>query len=230
MAEQRVTLLLFVAFLSFAHGGEHSMAGSRGNKDRRVQALRRLMSERGDPGEMRSDLFNEIEASERYDDRAAAIVFACMVESALESAITKHFVSSPEHVARLFSYQGNEGCLANFAAKVAIGEALGIFDELMRKDLNVIRDVRNAFAHTQVKVTFDTEAIRLACNEIVDKVEILYYRNAVVNVDSPRKMYTMLAAKLHFYLTWEETKPLRFKESKIYSNLYPSRSSPDKSP
>ena len=51
----------------------------------------------------------------------------------------------------------------SLSAKIRIGFSLGVFDEFIRDDLECIREVRNAFAHTMLDITFATEQVTNVC-------------------------------------------------------------------
>jgi hypothetical protein len=50
--------------------------------------------------------------------------------------------------------------------------ALGIFGQQTRADLNCIRDIRNAFAHSRALISFATPEVRDACGQLQTR-----YRN-----------------------------------------------------
>jgi hypothetical protein len=45
--------------------------------------------------------------------------------------------------------------LSSFSAKIELGFALGLYDDKLRHPLNMIRDVRNEFAHNMDATSFD---------------------------------------------------------------------------
>lgn len=212
------------------------MAG--GKKDAAYRALQRLMEEPGLPGEMLLDLAASLtdDPADRlarmlggkpdYDDRAAALVYGAMVEQSLEIALSTHFVVDVKESNRLFSYADDDGYIANFAAKIALGHALGIYDHQMRGDLTWIRHIRNAFAHARLDVGFHTEAIILACDQ-------LRFPRHNPKWVTPRQKFTATAGLVAMFLRGAgiSVRPLRFDHPgvlAIYSLYYPP--SPDKSP
>lgn len=78
-------------------------------------------------------------------DRAAAIVAAAILESTLEEGIVNRLLPmSNSHRATLF---GGEASFATFSAKINLGLSLGLYGNKTRSDLNLIRKIRNEFAH-----------------------------------------------------------------------------------
>lgn len=63
-----------------------------------------------------------------------------------------------EHRARLFDYD-RQGPLASFDARIGMAAALRICGPQTVADLDSIRHVRNAFAHTATNLSFDSDAV-----------------------------------------------------------------------
>lgn len=94
-------------------------------------------------------------------DRGAAILLATNLETALQSAIERLLAVSDDARHELF---GSENApIGTFSNKIRIGHALRIFGDETRGNLEIIRRIRNAFAHVKIPITFDTEQVRNAC-------------------------------------------------------------------
>ena len=63
--------------------------------------------------------------------------------------------------------------LSTFYGNIHLAFALQLVSETVRDDLDVIRRVRNAFSHSILPLTFDTEEILLEINRLQHKS---YYR------------------------------------------------------
>jgi hypothetical protein len=101
---------------------------------------------------------NELDAVwseiDRQSHRAAAVLGGAMVEDALQFAIQAHFVMlSKTDKKKLFEYPAP---LSSFDAKIRIGYAVGLYGPVVRNDLNLIRRVRNGFAHAKKPISFET--------------------------------------------------------------------------
>jgi hypothetical protein len=91
-------------------------------------------------------------------DRTAAIVLASWVERELEQWI---IIALPRHDKKTVeNLQGRDGALNSFYSKIHLGYALALYDETTRANLDIIRRVRNAFAHTPQPIDFETDEIR----------------------------------------------------------------------
>jgi hypothetical protein len=90
-------------------------------------------------------------------NRALALVGANLVDHSLRLALLSHFAELPEkEVDALF---GMNGALKSFANKTKIAYALTIIDSHDKNAIDVIRAIRNAFAHTSMHVSFRTPAV-----------------------------------------------------------------------
>jgi DNA-binding MltR family transcriptional regulator len=102
--------------------------------------------------------FPEIgEEAFQSSDRTAAIVLASGVERILEQSI---IAVLPRHddrtVERLL---GRDGPLDSFYGKNQLGYALGIYGGTALKNLEAVRKIRNAFAHSPLKINFETAQV-----------------------------------------------------------------------
>jgi hypothetical protein len=94
-------------------------------------------------------------------DRSGAILLAAQIERFLEFAIISNLqpVDDATHVALI----GREGPLSTFFSKAYLGYAMGLYDGKILQDLNIIRRVRNVFAHAVRSVDFRTTEIADEC-------------------------------------------------------------------
>jgi DNA-binding MltR family transcriptional regulator len=126
-------------------------------KEISLRRLTRLPPE----GRELSQVWDEIN---KQHHRAAAIMAGAMVESALEGLLDRLFVElSDDEYQTLFDYPGS---LSSFGSKIMVGYAAGFYDKTLKKDLDIIRVVRNAFAHAKKPITFDTLQIAAEINQI----------------------------------------------------------------
>ncbi len=87
----------------------------------------------------------------------AAVLGAVMVEHELELLLRRRFFRKDDET--WWSLVSENGPLSSFYGKILMGYAFGIYDEKIRDDLNVIRHVRNAFAHAKRLIDFDNELV-----------------------------------------------------------------------
>lgn len=99
-----------------------------------------------------------------YEDRAFAIVGGTLLERGLEAAVLRKFVDLKKSDYRAL-FEGTAP-LSSFSAKIKIAHALGVLNDGCKKDLEVIKDIRNAFAHSIAEIDFATPDIAKFCKRI----------------------------------------------------------------
>lgn len=95
-----------------------------------------------------------IEEIQHTSDRTAAIVLASWVERTLEQFVLAALPRNDERTGKKLLER--DGPLGSFYAKIHLGFALGLYEEATRDNLDIVRAVRNAFAHSAVQITFET--------------------------------------------------------------------------
>jgi DNA-binding MltR family transcriptional regulator len=100
-------------------------------------------------------------------DEAAVLVGGALLEHALKDAITRHFRKGlkEKEIARVFDFDSN-GPLATFSAKIKLSYLLGIGGKKTNDDLDNIRVIRNVFAHTPRRVSFEDDEVVAACDDL----------------------------------------------------------------
>lgn len=96
-------------------------------------------------------------------DRVAAIMGAALVEDNLRIAIAACLENDTDEKALFFDQGAPFGTLK---AKSVAGLALGLFNKPVQRDLDVIREIRNQFAHALLSIGFDNPEIAAACGRL----------------------------------------------------------------
>jgi hypothetical protein len=89
---------------------------------------------------------------------AAAIVGSVSVEHHLEKLLRSRFKRTDDQTWKMLM-EDEPRPLNSFYSKIVVGYALGIYDLGMRNDLNIVRNIRNAFAHSPKQIKFDHPTI-----------------------------------------------------------------------
>lgn len=110
-------------------------------------------------GEETEAIIEAMDASET--DRGCALIGSSIAERALKQIIELHAHNVPKN--KLDELFGGEAPLANFSARITIAYAFGMIDGNIRSDFDRVREIRNAFAHSMIHVTFKTPAVAHAC-------------------------------------------------------------------
>jgi hypothetical protein len=99
----------------------------------------------------------------RQTDRSAAIIGSAYVEDALEGLLSAHIVARSN--SDLNEVYGRDGPLGGFSAKTRMAYALGLLGPRTRSDLNLVRKVRNRFAHEFFEhLSFGDKQIAQCCS------------------------------------------------------------------
>lgn len=92
---------------------------------------------------------------ERSSDRACAIIAGSLVETCVDTLLKR--VVTDENIWKARS--NSSGAFGSFAVKIDLARLMGLITPLAHKDLVIIKDVRNRFAHDYEITDFDTPAI-----------------------------------------------------------------------
>jgi hypothetical protein len=98
------------------------------------------------------------EIRETPSPRAAAIIAVAYLESVLRFVIASRFVFLTNDELNTTLHKMG-GPLNSFSQATELGFALGLYGQMIHCDLNIIRVIRNAFAHTMKPLSFDTPDI-----------------------------------------------------------------------
>jgi hypothetical protein len=95
-------------------------------------------------------------------DRHFVLMLALEVENTLRYAITSVLPNNDRSI--IDKMMDRDGVLSNFSRKIDLGYALALYEKQMHKDLTIIRNIRNSFAHTLIAITLDTPQVS---NEVI---------------------------------------------------------------
>ncbi len=137
-----------------------------------------------------------IEELESQTDRGAAIIGASLLDKRLEKAIRVHLLDN-KVTDELFKSQ----VLGSFSAKIDLAYSLGLYGKKSYDDLNLIRRIRNEFAHFDTPLNFASESVANRCAELwfPKKVEI---NNQPLSPKEPRAQY-LRAINILNSLLWQ---------------------------
>jgi len=106
-------------------------------------------------------------------DRGAAILLAANVEICLRFAIERNLVTTGDYYRLLFR---SGAPLNSFESKIRIGYTMGLFGDQTKYNLDCIKGIRNAFAHSIIPINFETREVKAVC-ETMNTPEICFPRS-----------------------------------------------------
>lgn len=98
---------------------------------------------------------------------AFAVIGGVMVEHALDKHLRRRFSKVTDEEWEILV--SDNGPLSSFYSKILLGRAFRIFDEKTQGDINIVRVVRNAFAHSKKLIDFNDQFI---CDELAEAKHI----------------------------------------------------------
>ena len=134
------------------------------------------------------DILAALKEAATSSPRAAAIVATSLVEDALRWCLCGWLIPNVNE-AQVFDNETSP--LRTFNAKIIMGYSLGIYGEITRDDLHIMRYIRNAFAHSPRAITFDTPnvttlCLRLAYLDHAEAVHSATTHSPISSVTDPR--------------------------------------------
>lgn len=106
------------------------------------------------------DRSKSAEGLQGESDRAVSLITAAFLDDALELLLRKCLIDRAKITDELF---GSDRPLGSFSARVKMAYCLGHISRRTFEDLEVIRSIRNDFAHSRESITFATPSIRDRC-------------------------------------------------------------------
>jgi DNA-binding MltR family transcriptional regulator len=134
------------------------------SRDNALKALRLLLREPVSYHKTPRELFSpDYIYGDATKDRAVALVAATILDQFLKTALLARFVKLNSTEDDEIFGPSDSAPLSSFSARIKVAYALGIYDRDFRKDLDMIRNIRNVFAHAHGHVDFHTPAVVDAC-------------------------------------------------------------------
>lgn len=109
-----------------------------------------------------SEVLDFRSALDSETDRGCALMAASYLDDQLKRLLTAFFVDDPKSVQALFE---GTGALSSFSSRIEAVYALGLVPRAARRDLDLIRKIRNDFGHTAQPLSFDDGRIASRCAE-----------------------------------------------------------------
>jgi DNA-binding MltR family transcriptional regulator len=140
-------------------------------------------------------------------DRATAVMFATIVENNLQRLILRRMRSDINSVDRSRLFDPDRP-LGDFGAKIIISYALQFIGPVTKHDLDLIRLLRNGFAHSRIHFRFETPEVQAVCDhlELVNQFDIVVPRDYLrlvpsANVKEPRTRFICACHDISYRLS-----------------------------
>jgi DNA-binding MltR family transcriptional regulator len=105
-----------------------------------------------------------IEDLQKETDRGAALIGAAFLDNVLESMLRAYFVDDKKVVNELLN---SNNLLGTLSVKGKLAYCLGLIGRENYRDINVIRKIRNEFAHVDKPVSFNMPEVKDLCQGLI---------------------------------------------------------------
>lgn len=96
-------------------------------------------------------------------DRGCALLAASFLEGMIEELLRERLVDNPKLQKEMLHHSGP---LGTFSSQIDMACLLGLVGPAMRRELHLIRQIRNDFGHTARRISFGEPSIASRCREM----------------------------------------------------------------
>jgi len=133
----------------------------------------------------------------KESDRGSALMSAAFIDDKLGQLIEHNMVDNKKARESIFD---NSGALGTFSGKINIAYLMGLIPKNINDDIQLIRKIRNDFAHNASSITFDTNYIASRCYSL--------NLHALTKKEGPRAIFGSTVTSILSYING------RLKDSK----------------
>jgi hypothetical protein len=99
----------------------------------------------------------------KESDRGMALYATAYLDNQLEILLRNKLVGNNKHFKDIFSFNGPVG---TFSAKIKLAYSIGLLDKISMDDINILRKIRNEFAHSDKKIDLETKDIKILIDNL----------------------------------------------------------------
>ncbi|MDN7419533.1 MltR family transcriptional regulator [Burkholderia dolosa] len=130
-------------------------------------------------------------------DRGCALVAAAYLDDEITKLLRARMVDNKHNTDALLA-QGRP--IGAFSAKIRVAYAMGLIPDDVLHDINIIRDIRNKFAHLHGPLSFDDPAIKDQCGAL--RIALRSHRKL-----PPKWRFVHVVTSVYTALSIESRKP-----------------------
>lgn len=121
------------------------------------------------PEQLRDEYARALAPLHEESDRGCALVAAAFIDEALGQLLRHRFEKNPEAATAAQWLLRPDGPLGSFWSRAHLCLALGLIDPPVLKELDILRRIRNRFAHQYGPSSFNDNAIRDLIQELLNR-------------------------------------------------------------
>lgn len=164
----------------------------------------------------------------KESERASVIIAAAMIDDAIGERL-KLFLT-PCATSQDSLFDGSNALLGTFSARIEFAYRLGLITARLSRDINIIRKIRNDFAHKLTGCDYSDEKVKSRIRELrLSFHPILSYKSVDPDSTSDRETLERCAAVIIFHLKLKHLKKSSLQECEMEwcYTVHPSKE-PDK--
>lgn len=105
-------------------------------------------------------------------DRACALLLTAILDQAILSILSTQMRGATNEERKALFY-GQNAILGSFSSKIKLSHAMGLLTKEQKDSLTIMREIRNAFAHASIPLTFTNDIIAVECVKLFDESKII---------------------------------------------------------
>lgn len=125
-------------------------------------------------------------------DRGFALIMAAWIDDALGEVIRAGFIDQRKSADELLI---GDSPLATFSSRIKIAYCLAWIDDNVKHDLNIVRVIRNEFAHDRSDLSFESAVVRSRCDSMQLLHEVMSIREGTT-VTLARSKFMLVSSHL----------------------------------
>ena len=132
-----------------------------------------------------SEVMNFRKSLDAETDRGCALMAAAFLDTELERLLRSLLIEDEKVAGELL---GQSKAIGTFSSRIDLAFMLGLTSSLSRRDLHLVRKIRNIFGHTHLPIEFEDQSIANRCKELTHHLRD--------QGDAPRKLFISAAVGL----------------------------------
>jgi DNA-binding MltR family transcriptional regulator len=172
-----------------------------------------------EPAKSAAAHWNSIHNAEfaKESDRAAVILTAAMLDNALYQLLRTVLVADTSSTDELL--EGANAPLSTFSSRIHAAYRLGLLSKRFARDLHLVRNIRNAFAHNITGCAFDEGGVRSRVTELGRSLNILVKltvpKHRKTAPETPREQFQFFTSWMLYELHTKIAKSRALEEAPI---------------
>ena len=144
-----------------------------------------------------SDTKKVFDILNKESDLACVLIGVSFLDESLRTALHRYFIKS-ETAANLL--HPSKGALGSYGIRCDIAYSLSIVSKIIFKDLKIIGEIRNLFAHSHLELSFGSKKVIELTNKL-ENIDMLKYTHIWQKVENPTSEDLYVNSRTRFVLS-----------------------------